>query len=140
VFEKTLRTFREEAEQEVRKLQRRLLEQLLSQVFTATGIDFSKASQLFSNPDFREFFKSFDWSKFHHFQDFSAFFRSCPFDFGDSEDDPYEVLGIRRGASKEEVKKAYFAKAMKHHPDHGGSNEEMARINRAYFRIMRGFF
>jgi len=138
MFEKTFRTFREEAEEEIKRLEKRLLDQLLSQVFTAVGIDFSKASQLFSNPDFLEFFKTFDWSKFHHFQGFSDFFRSCPFDFGDDED-PYEVLGVRRGASKEEVKKAYFEKAMKHHPDRGGSNEEMARINRAYFRIMRGF-
>jgi len=139
VFEKTLRTFREEVEQETKRLQEKLLEQLLSQVFTAVGIDFSKVSQLFSNPNFLEFFKSFDWSKFYHFQGFSDFFRACPFDFGD-EPDPYEVLGIKRGASKEEVKKAYFKKAMKHHPDHGGSHEEMARINRAFFKIMRELY
>ena len=31
--------------------------------------------------------------------------------------DPYEVLGIQRGASEEEIKKAYRAKCKRWHPD-----------------------
>ena len=31
--------------------------------------------------------------------------------------DPYEVLGIQRGASDEEIKKAYRAKCKRWHPD-----------------------
>ena len=32
-------------------------------------------------------------------------------------DDPYKVLGLERGASDEEVKKAYRRLAKKYHPD-----------------------
>ena len=31
--------------------------------------------------------------------------------------DPYEVLGIQRGASEDEIKKAYRAKCKRWHPD-----------------------
>ena len=31
--------------------------------------------------------------------------------------DPYEVLGLQRGASKDEVKSAYRKLAKKYHPD-----------------------
>ena len=31
--------------------------------------------------------------------------------------DPYEVLGLKRGASEEEVKKAYRRLSRKYHPD-----------------------
>ena len=32
-------------------------------------------------------------------------------------EDPYQVLGLERGASDEEVKKAYRRLAKKYHPD-----------------------
>ena len=54
-------------------------------------------------------------------------------------DDPYKVLGLERGASDEEVKKAYRRLAKKYHPDANPGDEAAARkmqeINAAYEQI-----
>ncbi|MBI2507056.1 MAG: molecular chaperone DnaJ [Candidatus Niyogibacteria bacterium] len=48
--------------------------------------------------------------------------------------DYYKVLGVEKGAEKEEIKKAYRRLAHKHHPDkNGGSDDEFKRINEAYY-------
>lgn len=45
----------------------------------------------------------------------------------------YETLGIKPGASEEQVRAAYRLAAKRHHPDRkGGSEEKMAEANRAY--------
>jgi DnaJ-domain-containing protein 1 len=44
----------------------------------------------------------------------------------------WEVLGVERAASAEQVKLAFRALAARHHPDAGGDHETMARISRAY--------
>ena len=49
----------------------------------------------------------------------------------------FDVLGIRPGATREEIRSAYRALALKHHPDHGGSVERMREINLAYATIVR---
>ena len=49
--------------------------------------------------------------------------------------DPYATLGIQRGASAEEVKKAYRRAASKHHPDKGGDEAEFKKIQEAYEAI-----
>jgi len=72
MFEETFKVFKKETEAEVSKL----FEQLLSQIFTAVGIDFNMVWKLFHHPQFPEFFKTFDWSKFSNFQEFSNFFRA----------------------------------------------------------------
>ena len=38
--------------------------------------------------------------------------------------DLYEVLGVTRDASQEEIKKSYRAKAMKYHPDRNPGDRE----------------
>lgn len=46
--------------------------------------------------------------------------------------DYYSVLGLKRGASSEEIKKAYRSLAMKHHPDRGGDEKKFKEISAAY--------
>ena len=50
-----------------------------------------------------------------------------------SKRDYYEVLGVTKGASADELKKAFRSAAVKHHPDKEGGNEEKFKeINEAY--------
>ena len=46
--------------------------------------------------------------------------------------DHYEILGVARGASAAEIKKAFRAKAKQHHPDKGGEAQTFKKINEAY--------
>ena len=46
--------------------------------------------------------------------------------------DPYNTLGIQSSASPDEVKKAYRAKALEHHPDKGGDEEKFKEVTEAY--------
>lgn len=49
--------------------------------------------------------------------------------------DYYEVLGVNRNSSPEDIKAAYRKLAMKHHPDRGGDEAEFKKINEAYDAI-----
>ena len=58
---------------------------------------------------------------------------------------PYEVLGIKEGASQEEIKSAYRKLVKKYHPDQYGDNplkelaqEKLAEINAAYDTLTKG--
>jgi molecular chaperone DnaJ len=58
--------------------------------------------------------------------------------------DPYEVLGVRPGASQEEIRTAYRELAKKYHPDKYQNNplgdlavEKMKEINEAYEFLMK---
>lgn len=58
---------------------------------------------------------------------------------------PYEVLGIKEGASEEEIKKAYRELVKKYHPDQYRDNpladlaeSKLREINEAYEMLMKG--
>jgi molecular chaperone DnaJ len=46
--------------------------------------------------------------------------------------DYYQILGVSRDASKEEIKKAFRKLAHKYHPDKGGDEAKFKEINQAY--------
>lgn len=46
--------------------------------------------------------------------------------------DYYSTLGLQRGASDAEIKKAYRSMAMKHHPDRGGDEKKFKEVSQAY--------
>ena len=47
--------------------------------------------------------------------------------------DYYEVLGISKSATPDEIKRAYRKLAMEHHPDkHGGDDAKFKEIGEAY--------
>ncbi|MCQ4635359.1 DnaJ domain-containing protein [Anaerovorax odorimutans] len=60
--------------------------------------------------------------------------------------DPYEVLGVRQGASEEEIKAAYKELVKKYHPDRYQNNpladlaeEKLQEVNEAYDMLMKGY-
>lgn len=57
---------------------------------------------------------------------------------------PYEVLEIKEGASKEEIKRAYKEMVKKYHPDQYGNNplrdlaeDKLREVNEAYDQLMK---
>jgi curved DNA-binding protein CbpA len=46
--------------------------------------------------------------------------------------DPYKILGLSKEFTENQLKKAYLKKAMKSHPDRGGSKKEFQKVSIAY--------
>ena len=49
-----------------------------------------------------------------------------------ADKDYYKILGVERGASKDDVKKAFRKLAHKYHPDKGGDESKFKELNEAY--------
>ncbi|RNF09112.1 putative chaperone protein DNAj [Trypanosoma conorhini] len=61
--------------------------------------------------------------------------------FASGSTNPYKVLGIKQGATKQDIKKAYRVLARKHHPDApGGSHEKFQEIQAAYEQVKSGIW
>jgi len=54
----------------------------------------------------------------------------------DSAKDYYEILGADRYASHQDIERLYKRQAARHHPDRGGNEEEMKKLNEAY-RVLK---
>lgn len=53
--------------------------------------------------------------------------------------DPYSVLGISRGASTEEIKKAYRQLSRKYHPDANVNNPNKAQAEEKFKQIQEAY-
>lgn len=93
-------------------------------------------------------FAQFGWQCARRAINYGANSSSSSTTFESPEIDPYELLGVRRGASEAELKKAYREKAKALHPDRlraegiseelmDKANEQMAKVNEAWSKIKR---
>jgi hypothetical protein len=54
-----------------------------------------------------------------------------------TEQEAYEALGLRSGASTQDIIQAHRRLMKERHPDHGGTTDDAARINQAKDRLLR---
>ncbi len=56
---------------------------------------------------------------------------------GDGKSPWYEVLGVKADATREDIRSAFRALSMVHHPDVGGKEEDFRRLNEAFKEGMK---
>jgi curved DNA-binding protein CbpA len=53
-----------------------------------------------------------------------------------TQEEAYEILGLQRGATAEQIRSAHRSLMKRAHPDQGGSAEGAARVNAARDRLL----
>lgn len=100
----------------------------------------------YSQQEFEEFFRRATGGAYQGNAQGNSYERGQQNPYGYFEDltKYYAILGVEKGASKEEIKKAYFKKVKEHHPDHFATaseeekkyhEETLKQINEAYDKI-----
>ena len=56
---------------------------------------------------------------------------------GDGKSPWFEILGVKADAKREDVRNAFRALSLVHHPDRGGKDEDFKRINEAFREGMK---
>ena len=56
-----------------------------------------------------------------------------------TDEEAYEVLGLKHGASKQDIISAHRKLMQKVHPDHGGSDYLAAKINLAKHTLLKNY-
>lgn len=69
-------------------------------------------------------------------RNFWTFMASLLF-FDSASTESFEVLGLDKDATPDQVRKAYRELAIKYHPDRGGKQEDFVRVNDAYNKAMK---
>lgn len=47
----------------------------------------------------------------------------------------YDILGVSKGCTFDDLKKAFRRKAMEHHPDNGGDADDFIKVKNAYLAL-----
>lgn len=79
-------------------------------------------------------------SKFIHKKKFLSFskknlFKSSPINL--SIDEAYEILELKKNATREEINKSYKRLILKNHPDHGGSAYFSKKLTQARDKLLK---
>lgn len=64
-------------------------------------------------------------------------FSALPAPESDNPKDWFVVLGVKESAGPDEIREAFRSLAKKHHPDNGGTEEQMKALNHARFEGLR---
>lgn len=56
---------------------------------------------------------------------------------GDGKSPWFEILGVKADATRDDIRNAFRALSLVHHPDRGGRDEDFKRINKAFREGMR---